>query len=768
MTSNRAFSSFLPLLGAFAVLLGGARLSWAEAAPPAGTDVSVGLRVLGIPGGAAAVKSQGVATWFGKEKVEPVPFSLEAGSLSALKLRPGRWILKADAKDYWGAPLQLELTGEPAIVTLDLWPAGTLEGGFAAEPRMKPPSDLRVFFRPGPGTAASQPPPASESSCQVDQASTWRCKVPAGTLDLRFQSGGFVPRYLWGVRIEPGGTVRPGRLELRQGSAVQGWVVTADGTPLGNFATVSLRPRIGGAVRDAGERTRLESLRFEGSVNARGFFQIEGVPPGAYLLEARREGFAPSIVSVRVAPGEVTEVANPPLKLDLPKVVEVFVDPPADPVGQPWSVRLQRLDRDASVVATFAGGVAAGDGAWRQPGVPAGSYLLRVSRNGGETWWSGELKVDESLAPVYVRMDLVTVRGTVRFGKEPLPAKILFGGRFGATRVEAQSNEKGIFEAVLPRAGNWPVYVTSDQPAVEREIPRVKIQPKPGTRVADIALRLPNTVLRGRVIDEKNDPLPNAIVSAMSQGDVIEDPVQARTDDDGHFEIYGLLPGPTLLEADAGEERAVDPVTADVEEGNDAKSWILIAGPRLRIAGTVVSPAGPVPGARIKAAPVGSPYIAVRSVTSDAQGRFEIRLPRKTREMSLSVSAPGFAFRMLRVPVPESRELGINLDQTAGTLVVEKEEELDFADPNAPMIYLLHGGSIEALPQLMGWATAAGAAPAGTKRTIIPSLEPGTYQACLVRPVEWAGLAFGIVPRDRCASGSLAANGELTLKVPGG
>jgi hypothetical protein len=101
---------------------------------------------------------------------------------------------------------------------------------------------------------------------------TWKCKVPAGVLDLRFQAPGFIPRYLWGVQVQPNGTVRPGRLELRRGSAVQGWIVTADGVPLGDGAKVNLRPRISGALRDPAERKRLESLRFDAPVNAKGFF----------------------------------------------------------------------------------------------------------------------------------------------------------------------------------------------------------------------------------------------------------------------------------------------------------------------------------------------------------------------------------------------------------------------------------------------------------------------------------------------------------------
>jgi len=734
-----------------------------EIRPP---EVPVSLRVeVRAAQPAAPLKLQGTATWFGPGKAQPVSFTIETGTPPALKLRPGRWVLRADAPGYWGTPFPLELGETAAAAILEVWPAGMVEGGFSPGSGIKPPDRLAVFFRSAPGSPF-QAPPASSSDCAVERE-TWRCKVPAGALDLRFQAPGFIPRYLWGVQVAANGTVRPGRIELRQGSGVQGWVVTADGAPVGEGAKVSLRPRISGAVRDPAERQRLESLRFEAAVNPRGFFQMDGVPPGAYLLEARHPRYAPALTSVRVVPGEVTEVANPPLLLDLAKSVEVFVEPPLDPAGQPWSVKLQRLDRDSSVVESLAQEPASADGSWKKPGISQGQYLVRVLRGDGEVWWTGDLKVDESPEPVYARLDVVRVQGKVLFGKKPLPAKVVFGGRFGATRIEAQSDGKGRFEAFLPRPGAWSVYVSTDEPAVERELAKVKIQPPAGSHVAAVELRLPDTALRGTVVDEQNHPLPQAIVTAMSSGEVQEEQVQARTNAEGRFEIRGLLPGPTLLQADAGEDQVADPVTVDVQETNDSKSWILVARPQLKISGTVMSAAGPVPGARIKAAPAGLPYISVPSFTSDAQGGFRLRLPRRTQEILLSVSAPGFSFRMLRVPVPENRTIAVGLEQTGGNLVVQGEQPLDLSDPNAPMIYLLHGGAVEPLPTLMSWAVASGAPHDGSGRAVIPNLEPGIYQACLVLPSEWAGLSFGIVPQGRCASGSLAANGELTLKVPG-
>ena len=306
----------------------------------------------------------------------------------------------------------------------------------------------------------------------------------------------------------------------------------------------------------------------------------------------------------------------------------------------------------------------------------------------------------------------------------------------------------------------------AEDPPVQREIPKLKITPKPGTHEATLDLQLPDTFLRGRVVDDQEEPMSQAIVTVLSNGAVREDEVQARTDEAGHFEFRGLLPGTTLIEADAGQDRYAPPVFVDVSEEKDSPSVVLIARPQLRLSGTVVSSAGPVAGARVKAAPAGIPYIGVRAVTSDVQGHFEVGLPPKAREILLAVGAPGFAFRMLRLPVPENRQLTVGVDQVAGTLVIERDDTLDAMAPNAPMIYLLRNGSAEALPHLLGWAFSAGASHQDAKRSVIPAVEPGEYQACWVLPAEHAALAFGVTPQGRCVNGFLAPNGELSLKLP--
>lgn len=298
-------------------------------------------------------------------------------------------------------------------------------------------------------------------------------------------------------------------------------------------------------------------------------------------------------------------------------------------------------------------------------------------------------------------------------------------------------------------------------------MPKVLIEPRPGKDVAEIELDLPDTWLRGRVVDESDKRVPGAIVNVKTSGTMVEPQVQGRSDESGEFEFFGLPTGPLLIGAEAGGELSSDRITVQLSDAKDPVPVVLKVRPQVRIMGTVVSAMGAVSGARIKAAPVGVPYFGVRTVTSDAQGRFEIVLPPAAREMFLAVAAPGFAWRMLRLPVTKDKEITLGVDQAVGTLVLESNVPHTNTEPGDPYVVIFHRGSLEALPLLNIWATMLGERLDSPTRSKIPAVEPGDYRACWVLPAERSGFELGAVPpQGRCADGFVTANGELTLKLP--
>lgn len=754
-------SIFLPIL-ASALFTQGIKAASEESVPAARVSLRVRLQDFIDPAGSQPTV-RATATWYGKGKVEPRSV-LISSAMTVLDLPPGRWSLQAEAPGYWGSPEFVELGAEPTEVILDLWPAGTIEGGFVQAEGEQPPTQLEVFFRPAPGVAKGNGPAPAKSNCLLEKGS-WRCTVPAGILDLRFQAQGFIPRYQWGITVPHLGTARLGRFDLARGSAILGWVVTADRSPIAKGARVELRPRMGGPVSGR-ERGRLESLTLSAPVNERGFFQVDGVPAGSYVLEANQAPFAPSRVTVQVLAGEVTEVANPPMVLDFPEVLEVVLDPPLDTEGKPWSVELSQLDRNSMEMTKVTATIAGEDGTWKKEGLPQGSYMIKIGSHSGDTWLRQEIELDDRPVPVFLDLDVVKVVGTVKLGKSPLSATLTFGGRFGASRIKGRSDDDGRFEMALPRAGEWTVHVASEAPPAIREFPKVLVEPLPGKDVAEIELDLADTWLRGRVVDESNKRAAGAIVNVKTAGPQAEPQIQGFSDESGEFEFFGLPPGPVLVGADAGADRSSDRITVQLSEDADPETVVLKLRQQVRITGTVVSASGPVIGARVKAAPVGVPYFGVRTVTSDAQGRFEVVLPPAAREMFVAVVAPGFALRMLRLPVTKDREITVGVDQTAGTLILESEVPHTLAEPEDSYVVILHKGASEALPLLSAWAILSGEVPASSTRSRIPNVEPGDYRACWVLPAERAGFDLGVIPQGRCADGFLSANGELMLKLP--
>lgn len=297
-------------------------------------------------------------------------------------------------------------------------------------------------------------------------------------------------------------------------------------------------------------------------------------------------------------------------------------------------------------------------------------------------------------------------------------------------------------------------------------MPEILIEPRPGKDIAEIELELPDTWLRGRVVDESNKRVAGAIVNVKTSGTTLEPQVQGRSGESGDFEFFGLPPGPLLIGADADGDRSSDRITVQLSEGKDPEPVVLKVRPQVRITGTLVSPMGAVAGAKLKAAPVGVPYFTARPVTSDAQGRFELFLPPAAREMFLAVAPPGFAFRMLRLPVTKEREITVGVEQMAGTLILESDVPHMAEEPEDPYVVVFHKGSLEALPLLSTWALMAGEVTASPTLSRIPNVEPGDYRACWMLPSEKSGFDLGVVPQGRCAEGFLSPNGELTLKLP--
>lgn len=159
------------------------------------------------------------------------------------------------------------------------------------------------------------------------------------------------------------------------------------------------------------------------------------------------------------------------------------------------------------------------------------------------------------------------------------------------------------------------------------------------------------------------------------------------------------------------------------------------------------------------------PHDGTSVQTSDSQGRFQLTLPRATRQVRVAVGAPGFAFRMLSALLPTEGPLAFGLSQQSGTLILETSEELDWSDPDQPKPVVLHNGGMESLTYLGTWVFQHGARDSDPRRFTIPFMEPADYTACTVARSALAAFELGILPAEGCAKGHLPENGELRLTL---
>jgi hypothetical protein len=117
-------------------------------------------------------------------------------------------------------------------------------------------------------------------------------------------------------------------------------------------------------------------------------------------------------------------------------------------------------------------------------------------------------------------LKLLTLHGTLKLGKEPLAARLWFGGRFGGLSVELESDSDGKFHGVLPKDGWWPIDVESSSPPFKLRT-KAKVQALDHER-ASVDIVLPATHLFGRVVmDDTGRPAGHADVSlGTDEGDM--------------------------------------------------------------------------------------------------------------------------------------------------------------------------------------------------------------------------------------------------------
>lgn len=752
-------------------------ISWtsttALAEDPAPVPVRVNVVTVGTTAGAPQ-RLDLTAVLLGSDPAERRLFTLSP-HLKIVNLPAGSWQFSGSAPGYWMKDRVVDiLPNELTEITLRVWATGTVGARLSVPRQESAPARVRIGFRAaanrGSEAEAKPWPDEGNALCPVKDSYV-ACQLPQGMLDLRIAATGFAPVYRWSVRVTPARTSDLGALDFVPGGSVTGFVLDQLDQPRRGIRIALLAPD-GQAIvqrsRDTEGQTRLRPL--EVRTDARGFFQITELVPGEYRLVTKTADGTSASAVARIQGGCETRLDHA-MVLAEPVAVDVVIEPPRHPTGTNWTVVFQNLD--ASPSDTPVQRPVPDSGAVHVDSLAEGVYLLTV-QEGDQRWHGEEVEIRAPATRLEVRLPPVRVRGRLRLGGSPVAGLLVFGGRRSFESIELRSNENGDFEGYLPHAGAWPVDIQAPRPPMRRSLKRVQFEESiDGTYTADIDL--PHTHLAGQVVDESFQPVTEAIVKVMPMGGD-DNFFQTLVDEYGRFEAWGLPDTSVLVSATAPGPLVADPHLVAPSRGNSPTTRVqIIVRASKTLRGRIVMDGSgtPVAGAFVKVTPLAQ-TASFRGplVSTDADGRFDVHLPKGTQAVDLTFGTQLHSVQMYRISALKDSEYTLWLEPTGGRLVLEFSETLD----RQRFLALFHQGAAESVSFLEGLTAAwrekghgnheAVKNTAEVRQVTLSPLAAGDYTACF-RPSGPPSIQQHTPSSpEKCATGTLRSGGELYLRVP--
>ena len=704
-----------------------------------------------------------------------VPFQVGPGA--TLQLLPGRlWELQARAKGWWARPVPLYLTGQRGDATLELWPECDFHGTLDVGQGSALPASVKLWFRPlvgrvsGPVQHEGGHPTQwwqefEEATC-VMNGSVFHCAVPTTIMDIKVRACGFVSLYWWAKSLPEHGSVDVGRVRLKPGASLVGFVTTVTGPAKPAECQVTLAPEVGGSEPppEAMERNRLRGLRT--TIDAGGFYAFEGIEPGSYTLEARQEGFAPAR-HAHVWIQERTELQGETLVLERPLDLSVEVCPARDAYGAAWTLEVLAVDEQHRYSPVTRSQVPE-SGVFQSKGLARGQYVLLLEDSAGSHFLEEEIRLESPSAPVVLEAKLIPVEGRITLGRRPLAAKIWFGGQHGASSIEMVTDNDGEYSGFLPREGKWKVDVTSEHPLVH-SAPVVNVKYSSDLGWASVDIALPDTRLRGTVVGEDAQAVAGATVAVIGGGG---ERFATTSGEDGAFDVAGLAAGIVTVQASdtvADGPRTSDPLTVVLASGSTSAPIQLVLKRSREVTIRVLNDQGQgVFGALVELFRDPAEGLITESPwgSTDFTGEVRLRVPRGIPRWTMEVGAQGYCFGVFDFESDSDAPVSVVLTRYGGTLRLRVAGPLLAPDNYSSDIALVWlDGRMLNTSTLQAWAAANGW-PIGPRlqELTLPQMPQGQYVLCYVSAL--SVLSPGGLDRSRsphCAGGFLPPLGELVL-----
>jgi hypothetical protein len=673
----------------------------------------------------------------------------------------GPWQVSCEGAGLWCPVLSVSAAQAARPVTLPVFRSSTGSAAVSAPRGESLPDRITVEGRFGDARDATLDFIARAG---VSEA-RFRVPLPRARLDLRLSAKGWAPAYLWDVQPR-GEAVDLGTFSLRRGSSVSAFVVDPSAElPLAGVQA-SLSPLV--SPDQPGEKQRATLLQARAETNARGFLQIPGVLPGRYRLDlSRGEEAAVTLDPFDVGVESETHlgriVLSPPVRLD------VTVSPPVDMEGRPWRVQLwPHLAGSVFVQPDPLVAQTAEEGTARFARLRVGRYEVNVLDQAGSVYVSQSEEIVSS-RELPVSVPLVRVRGTVMLGESPLPAELHLT-LAEADSVHLRSDDDGQFEGWLRRPSRpfLLVEIKSDSPRVRRlvEFRDLKLDDE----IFDLSVRLDDTSLSGKVVDDEGAPVADATVDGRVSH---METFSVRTDGQGRFAIRGVAEGKIVLWPSHPRWPPAPVVEVDTTGGSISGLTLVLTHGRSVRGRLVADDDAPVAGAQVVVDVVGlGPFY--RWAETDAAGNFKILLPKDATRAHVIVLAPTQMLWSSCVTLPSGHDWRLSLPPLpTSELVLRTTTREEYQPPltSGELILFRPGGAMLRHQELFTWQrTLRGDVPPVRAvdemgrpylEKTFDGLAPGAYAAI------WSETPWHALVARHCSLGP-PADLEWTTLAPGG
>lgn len=712
------------------------------------------------------LSGKGFAVFQSLSSPDPLVFPATLPEPVTVGLPPGsQWTLIADFPGYFSANSVVQIPpvpgASPEKVQAILRPAGLLTGKFVVDEKERLPDWLEARFEPTrSGKPDQRNPPAGSAICAVGKEGDWRCRLPAGSLDIALYPRGFIPHYLWNTAVVASETGSAGTRKVVRGASVAGWISQEDGTPA-EKCRVRLEPAVAPGRPNDPTLEFLRAVAAEAPCQKNGFFQFAAVAPGTYSIVAQERDAQAHMAPVEVWEGSESRISVP-ITLRRPVDFEVTLSPPVDWLGRPWRFEARRAVEYRSGWEEPGFRVEAGlDGRVTISRQTPGRFWLSVYDALGNAVYSDlHVELTDPAEPYPIELNLLWVEGQVKLGDEPVGGRLTFNGQAGAASVSMIADEEGRFSGPLPQPGTWRVNVESSVPRL-RTHAQVEIRPKADRQ--SITIELPDTRVYGRVVDPAGAPAPGAAVLFSSMIGTL----QTEADQKGEFEIRAFPRGALEISASRatgqGNREVSDSYRFEASEDAPHGPVVLTLRSNQTLRGKVVAATGPVIGATILAWSVGGGDGVASTVRSRLDGSFEVKVPAGTSLARIVVSPPGGALKAYEVAAANEAELLFQVEPLGGELLVDVGKAEAF---QGRILALWQGDIGISMATLIRWSEGHGARFLDGTQIRIPQLAAGFYTVCLGLPAvvdpsqieEWK-------KQGACDSGYLAAGSSLGLRL---